>query len=264
MLILLAGLVGLVLGSFLNVCIYRLPRDLSVVRPRSYCPQCGHPLAWRDNLPLLSFLLLGGRCRYCGKPIPLRYPLVEAATAALLVGAVVKFGLSPEGIRLGLFSVLLVGLIVSDLESRILPDELTLGGAAAGLALAWAAPMKPTLALLFTPYGWGPRGQSLAEASLGVVVASGVLWVMGALYRRFRHREGMGFGDVKMAAMLGSFLGLYGAMLALLGGSLSGSVVGLIYIKATGRKASEYELPFGSFLGIGALATAFLDWARLP
>lgn len=259
----LAAVAGLLLGSFLNVCIYRLPRDLSVVRPRSFCPHCNRTLAWYDNIPLLSYLLLRARCRWCGGPIALRYPAVEAAAAALIVGAVAKFGLTGEALRLALFSALLIGLIFSDLESRILPDEFTLGGAVTGLLLAYAAPIQPLLALLVIPPSWGPRWSSLGEATLGVAVTAGVLWVTALLYEKVRRREGMGLGDVKMAAMIGAFLGLYGAMVALLAASLAGSALGLIYIKLARKKASEYELPFGSFMGLGALATAFLDWARL-
>ncbi len=263
MLIVAAVLVGLLAGSFLNVCIYRLPRDLSVVRPRSFCPECRQPVAWYDNIPLLSYLILRGRCRACGAAISWRYPAVEALTAALLAAAAIKCGPTAEAGRLALFAVLLVGLIFTDLESRILPDEFTLGGAAAGLLLAYAIPMEPLLALLVVPHAWGPRWISVGEALLGLLVTAGLLWGMGALYQKVRKREGMGFGDVKMAAMIGAFLGLYGAMLALLTASLLGGVIGLIYIKLTHKKASEYELPFGSFLGLGALAVAYLDWARL-
>ncbi len=259
---LLAALAGLLAGSFLNVCIYRLPRDLSIVRPRSFCPHCQATLAWYDNIPLLSYLLLRGRCRSCGAAVPLRYPAVELLTAALFAAAVFKTGLSLETLRLALLAALLVGLIFTDLEARILPDEFTLGGTAAGLALALLAPMDPLLVLLLAPRQWGARWLSLGEALLGLVVTGGLLWVLGALYEKVRRREGMGLGDVKMAAMLGAFLGLYGAMLALLVGSLAGSLLGLIYVKAAGKKASEYQLPFGSFLGVGALAAAYLNWAR--
>jgi len=262
LLALLAALAGLLAGSFLNVCIYRLPRDLSVVRPRSFCPHCQATLAWYDNIPLASYLLLRGRCRGCGAAIGLRYPAVELLTAGLFAAAVLRAGLSLEGLRLALLAALLVGLIFTDLEARILPDEFTLGGIAAALALALLAPMDPLLVLLLAPRQWDPRWLSLGEALLGVLVTGSLLWVMGTLYEKVRRREGMGLGDVKMAAMLGAFLGLYGAMLALLLGSLAGSLLGLIYIKAAGKKASEYQLPFGSFLGVGALAVAFLDWAR--
>jgi len=259
MLIAMAVLVmGLLVGSFLNVCIYRLPRDLSVVRPRSFCPKCGTTIRWYDNIPVLSYLLLKGRCRHCGKRIDFRYPAVEALTAALFVVAFLHLGLSLQTLRLWALAALLLALIFTDLETRILPDELTLGGAMGGLALAVLAPLKPFWILLVAPEGWPARVLSLGEAALGATVTAGLLWLMGAIYRKVRKREGMGLGDVKMAAMLGAFFGLYEAMLALLIGSLLGSVTGLAFITATGKKASEYELPFGSFLGAGGLAVGFL------
>ncbi|MCS7316070.1 MAG: prepilin peptidase [Bryobacterales bacterium] len=258
-----ASVAGLLVGSFLNVCIYRLPRDLSVVQPRSFCPCCGAAIAWRDNIPLLSFLLLGGRCRACGARIPWRYPAVELATAALFVAAALAFAPFLEAIKFMIFSALTVGLIVTDLESRILPDEFTLGGAVLGVALAPLAPMQAFLILLFAPLQWGARWLSLGEAVLGALIAPGLLFAMAALYEKVRKREGMGLGDVKMAAMLGAFLGLQGALLALLIGSLLGSVVGLLYIKARHKKVSEYELPFGSFLGAGGLAVAFFSPASV-
>src|SRR5262249_2496066 len=137
----LAALFGLLIGSFLNVCIYRLPRDLSVVRPRSYCPECEKPIAWFDNIPLLSSLRLKGRCRHCGKPIPARYPVVEALTAVLFFVFVAALGPSLVAFKFCLLSALLVGMVFSDLEERILPDEFTLGGLVAGLALSWGGPI---------------------------------------------------------------------------------------------------------------------------
>jgi leader peptidase (prepilin peptidase)/N-methyltransferase len=260
---LVAVLAGLLVGSFLNVCIYRLPRDLSVIRPRSFCPACGKPIAWYDNIPLLSYLLLKGRCRACGARIPLRYPLVELLTAALFVLAVVIFGPTLKAVKLMLLAAATIGLIFSDLEERILPDELTLGGAAAGLIMAALTPMDSMLVLFVAPLRCGARWLSVGEAVLGAVVTAGLLFFMGALYEKVRKREGMGLGDVKMAAMLGAFLGLWGALQALLIGSLLGSMLGLVYIKATGKKASEYALPFGSFLGVGALAVAYLKLAPI-
>lgn len=253
------AIAGLLVGSFLNVCIYRLPRDLSIVRPRSFCPGCGATISWRDNIPLVSFLLLRGRCRACGARIGWRYPAVELATAALFVAAALRFTPAIQSVKFMVFSALLVGLIATDLESRILPDEMTLGGALLGLALAPLAPMQAFLILLVAPLRWGARWLSLGESLIGALLTAGLLFVMAALYEKVRRREGMGLGDVKMAAMLGAFLGLYGALQALLIGSLLGSIVGLVYIKVTGKKASEYELPFGSFLGAGGLAVAFLD-----
>jgi leader peptidase (prepilin peptidase)/N-methyltransferase len=258
---LLAFVAGLLIGSFLNVCIYRMTRDepISVLSPRrSFCPFCKATIAWYDNIPLLSFLVLGARCRHCGERIALRYPIVELLTGLLFFAAVLGSGLSLASLKLCTFSALIVGLVFADLEERILPDEFTLGGAALGLILAALVPFEEGLALVFVPLEWGPRWASLIEAALGAAVGSALLWIVGELYLRIRKREGLGFGDVKMLAMIGAFLGLHGAMLVIILGSLLGSVLGLAYIFVTRKDASTYELPFGTFLGAAALAVAFL------
>jgi leader peptidase (prepilin peptidase) / N-methyltransferase len=255
----LAGLFGLLIGSFLNVCIYRLPRDLSVVRPRSYCPECEKTIAWFDNVPLVSYLLLKRRCRHCAKPIPARYPMVEALTAALFFSVVARLGFSLIALKFCLLSALLVGMIFSDLEERILPDEMTLGGLLAGLALSWVVPVPPGAAEFFLMIAGAPmKGHALsfAESILGAVVPSGFLWLTGELFQKLRHKEGLGFGDVKMMAMVGAFLGLRATLQTLILGSLLGSVIGLVYILVTRKDRSTYELPFGSFLGTAALVVA--------
>lgn len=251
-------LFGLVLGSFLNVCICRMPRDLSVVRPRSRCPACSHPIRWFDNIPLLSWLLLGGRCRYCQTSISWRYPAVEAATAALFCLAGILWGPSLEAVKLSTFFFLLVGLIASDLETRILPDEFTLGGLLAGLAATAAAPFDNSLLrLLWTEAN--PRFVSLAEAAFSAMTAGGVLWLVGVVYERVRHREGLGFGDVKMVAMIGAFLGLQKTLLVVLLGCLAGTVLGMVYILVARKNFSTYQLPFGSFLGVAAAIVALFN-----
>jgi len=256
----LALLFGLVIGSFLNVCIYRLPRDLSVVRPRSFCPACEHPVAWYDNIPLLGYLHLRARCRHCGARIPARYPLVELLTGALFLLSVLALGPAPAALKLCLFSALMVGLIFSDLEERILPDEFTLGGAVLGIVLAWAVPLEGfltgTLLSLFDILP-APRWVSVGEAVLGALLPAGFLWLTGFLFEKIRHKEGLGLGDVKMMAAVGAFLGLQGALLTLVVGSLLGSVIGLAYILSTKKDAGSYQLPFGSFLGVAALIVAF-------
>lgn len=256
----LAFLFGLLIGSFLNVCIHRLPRDLSVVRPRSRCPACEHGITWYDNVPLLSYALLRGRCRHCAARIPWRYPLVELLTAALFAAAVLLHGPTPAAARLCLFAALQVGLVFSDLEELILPDEFTLGGLAAGLAMALFLPVEDSTAgalLWLAGIQAGPHAQSLAEAALGAAVPAAFLWFGGWLFEKVRHKEGLGFGDVKLVAMIGAFLGLRGALLTILAGSLLGSVVGLLYIKLTGKDPATYQLPFGTFLGIAAILVAF-------
>ena len=254
---LLAGVFGLLIGSFLNVCIYRLPRDLSVVRPRSFCPACEHPIAWYDNVPVVSFLLLRGKCRKCGAGIPARYPVVELLTGFYFFCAVYVLGLSGFAIKHCIFGAILIALIFADLEERILPDEFTIGGMIAGFLCAVWVPMDWGIVHLLLAEVRNPRIVSVAESVFGAMFCAGVLWMVGALYQKLRHREGLGFGDVKMVAMIGAFLGLQGALLTMIAGSLLGSVVGLAYIWLTRKDMSSYELPFGSFLGIAALAVTF-------
>ncbi len=254
----LAFLAGLVIGSFLNVCVYRWPRDLSVVRPRSFCPACEHTVAWYDNVPVLSYLLLRGRCRHCRAWISPRYPVVELLTACLFFVIVLAYGPSAAALKWCVFCALLIGLIFSDLEERILPDEMTLGGTAAGIALAALVPFDDGFAMLFLPADWGRAALSVADAVLGACLSGGLLWLIGTLYLKVRHRDGLGFGDVKMVGMIGAFLGLQGALLTVVLGSILGSVLGLLYIFIARKKASTYELPFGTFLGAAALAVALL------
>ncbi len=253
---LLAGLFGLLIGSFLNVCIHRLPRDLSVVRPRSFCPLCEAPVRWFDNVPVVSYILLRGRCRRCGGPIPFRYPLVEMLTAAAFFCSLLLFGVNGAAVKACLFSALIIGLIFSDLEERILPDEMTLGGTLAGLVLAAAVPERGGFTAFFAPStpAWIP---SLAESGAGAVIAGGTLWLVGELYYRIRHREGLGLGDVKMVGMIGAFLGLQGVLLTLIAGSVLGSITGVAYIVLSGKDVATYKLPFGTFLGIAALGIVF-------
>ncbi len=259
----LAFLLGLVVGSFLNVCIYRLPRDGSVVRPRSYCPACRHPIAWFDNIPLLSFLLLAGRCRHCAAPISLRYPAVELAAAALFASAVSTHGSTLAAAKLCVFASVMIVLIFADLESRILPDEFTIGGIALGLLFSLLLPMEAGLVAVFAA-GAPPRLVWFGESAAGAGLAAGALWLVGRLYEKIRGREGLGFGDVKMVGAIGAFLGLRQAMFVLLAGSLAGSVLGLLYIWRTRQDPARYELPYGSFLGVTAVFTAYFSLLLFP
>ena len=255
----LALLFGLIIGSFLNVCIYRWPRDLSVVRPRSHCVACQKTIAWYDNVPLLSYALLGGKCRHCDARIPLRYPLVELLTGLAFSSFVWTLGPTPAALKMCVFAALLVGLIFSDLEKRILPDELTLGGALAGMVFSIFVPLPESIVGLLLPRMEGPasdRVESILEAAVGAALPALVLWVAGWVYQLVRHREGLGLGDVKLIAMAGTFLGFSGALFTLMLGSIAGSVIGYGYIRATGKDSSTYELPFGSFLGAAALVIA--------
>jgi leader peptidase (prepilin peptidase)/N-methyltransferase len=256
---LIAGLFGLLIGSFLNVCIHRWPRDLSVVRPRSACPECEQPIAWYDNIPLISYLALRGRCRRCGIAISWRYPVVELLTAISFAYFVHHGGVSVQAIKYCILAAILIGLIFSDLETLLLPDELTLGGLITGLVFALFVPVPDSMVQLIAGLsGFDARGRGgmFAEALVGAVVPAGAIWFGGWLFEKLRHKEGLGFGDVKMLAMIGAFLGIRGALLTVILGSIAGSIIGLAYIKITGKDASSYPLPFGSFLGAAALVAA--------
>lgn len=256
---------GLLIGSFLNACIYRLPRDLSIICPaRSFCPQCEATISWFDNIPLLSFLVLRGRCRACRAAIPWRYPLVEALTAAAFLASLWQFGPGAEAVKLSLYSALLIGLVFTDFEERILPDEFTLGGTLAGIVFAWFVLLEPGFTLLLLPEGTSPRWQSIGESALGALGPSLSLWAVGELYFRIRGREGLGFGDVKMTALMGAFYGLGGVLPALVLGSVLGSIVGVLFILVRKKDAATYELPFGSFLGLASLFLEHLirPWLR--
>ena len=254
---LIAALFGLLVGSFLNVCIYRWPRDLSVMNPkRSQCPECGSVIAWYDNIPVVSWVALGRKCRNCRAPIPWRYLIVEALTAAFFFLLVRQDGWGLTGARGCVFAAMVITLIFTDLETLILPDEFTIGGFFAGVAFALVVPVPDsTFRFVAGILGYHPAGRmlSLGEALLGMLPALG-LWLLGWIFEKVRHKEGLGLGDVKMIAMVGAFLGLRGALLTIILGSVAGSVIGLAWIKITRRDPSEYQLPFGTFLGAAALA----------
>jgi leader peptidase (prepilin peptidase) / N-methyltransferase len=257
----LAFVFGLLIGSFLNVCVHRWPRGRSVVRPRSHCVRCRKTIAWYDNLPVVSWVILGGKCRYCGRAISIRYPLVEVLTGILFFYFVLTLGVTPAGVKMCAFSAMLVGLLFSDLEKRILPDQFTIGGTVIGLIFSAFVPIPDhTAQMLLWLFGITVNGmsQSIAESVLGAALPAFVLWGGGWLYFKVRHREGLGFGDVKLVAMAGAFLGLEGALLTLILGSVAGSILGYSYIKLAHKDPSTYELPFGTFLGAAGIAIALL------
>jgi leader peptidase (prepilin peptidase)/N-methyltransferase len=254
-----ALLFGLLIGSFLNVCIHRWPRGRSVVRPRSHCVRCRKTIPWHDNVPVVSYLLLRGRCRYCGKHISLRYPAVELLTGLVFFYFFWRLGPGAAAAKNCVFCAILIALIFSDLEKRILPDELTLGGTLIGLAFAAFVPLHDESSMgLFWLLGLDLNGrlQSLCEAALGAAIPALFLWGGGWIYLKLRHREGLGFGDVKLMVMVGAFLGLQGTLTTLLAGSIAGSVISLLYIWIAKKDAATYQLPFGTFLGAAALAVA--------
>jgi leader peptidase (prepilin peptidase) / N-methyltransferase len=241
-----ATLFGAIIGSFLNVCIHRLPRGTSIVWPASACPKCGRSLSWFENIPVASYAVLRGRCRTCRAPIALRYPIVEALTAALFGLAWSYYGPGPLLASRLIFGCMLIALFAIDLEHQLLPNVITLPGIAIGFILSFV-----------TEPGW--------QASLlGILVGGGILFAIAEGYYRIRHEEGLGMGDVKMLAMIGAFIGWKLTLVALMLASFAGTIIGLALI-VTRRGTMKYALPFGTFLAIGAAASAtagpaLLNW----
>lgn len=283
-------LFGLAFGSFLNVCIYRLPLGLSVVTPRSACPECKRPIAFYDNLPVLSWLLLGGRCRNCETVISPRYLFIELLTGALFLACYWYSGLTLATLKYCVFGFLLLGLIFTDAETKLLPDKLTLPGLGLGLIFSLIVPVND-LASQFLPgivnlpfsNDISMRLVSLVDSLLGAAVGASFIYGAGAIYLRWRHTEGMGFGDVKLMAMVGAFLGIKLTVFTIFTASLVGSLFGLttvfiVWLKRTHRfmrrlataQAARrrgwqsaqmvyrhYQMPFGVFLGSMALLALF-------
>jgi leader peptidase (prepilin peptidase)/N-methyltransferase len=253
---LLVALFGLVFGSFLNVCIVRIPKSESLVSPRSYCPRCSRPIRWFDNIPVLSYVLLRGRCRDCGQPIPLRYPLVELLTMALVMAAWSKYGPTADFAKCALLVMLLIILIFTDLMLRRIPHAVTRFGIVAGLLMSVVSPVDDR------PLGWllrrfdvslGPTLTSVAGAVAGGAFGGGLFFVVGELFARLRHKEGLGFGDVMLMGMVGTFLGIPLTYVTILLGSLVGVVIaGILYV-ASPRYRHDYPWPYGTFLGVAAI-----------
>jgi len=253
----LALILGLVIGSFLNVCILRIPQEVPITVPRSHCPHCKKLIRWYDNVPVLSYLILGGRCRRCKKKISARYPLIEAVSGLISVLLYLKFGLGVEWVLFFGFSAALLVLAFIDLDHRILPDVITLNGMWLGVlsSVYLAQPIPPIVLGIVRVAGLevtNPRILALVGSLLGVVAGGGLLWGVGEAFKRLRGIEGMGFGDVKMMAMVGAFLGAPMALFTIMLGSILGSVIGLVFMGFTG-KSRDYELPFGTFLGVAGI-----------
>ncbi|MBI3492710.1 MAG: prepilin peptidase [Acidobacteria bacterium] len=241
-----AAAFGAVVGSFLNVCIYRLPLGKSVVWPTSACPHCSRALVWYENIPVLSYLALGGRCRTCRVSIGVQYPIVEALAAAMFVLAWWLYGPSLLLVSRLMFGCALIVLFAIDLKHHLLPNAITLPGIVVGFAFSF-----------FVEPGW-------VASLIGILAGGGALYGVAEIYYRVRREEGLGMGDVKMLAMIGAFVGWKLTLVALMMASLSGSVIGLVII-ASRRGGMKYALPFGTFLALGAAAAAtvgpsVLDW----
>jgi len=280
-------LFGIIVGSFLNVCITRIPEEISIVTPGSRCPRCSTPIKPYDNVPVFAWLWLRGKCRGCGLPISPMYPLIELAAGLLFVAAFLEFGITQTTVKWLFFTCLILILTVIDLRVRMLPDIVNWPGFAAGLMFSAFVPpdhgFAGFLAWRFLNIHVLPAFlEGILDGILGAAFGSFLLWGLAALYKVVRGHEGMGMGDVKMIAMIGAFLGLRGTFLTLLVGSLLGSVIGIGLVVAlylggwrsrVARRASrrglgterqlrwaiarQYQLPLGTFLGIGALAVVY-------
>lgn len=255
-----AFLLGLLTGSFLNVCIRRLPVGESVVSPGSHCPQCGSPIAWRDKIPVLSFFILGCRCRDCKRPISWRYPSVELLNAVIYALLATLDGGGVDFWKHAVFASMMIVLIFTDIDHRILPDRITLTGIGLGIALSPFAelphgPARVVLALNAIPAV--PWMTSLAESLLAAAVFGGLLWLVGEAYYRIRGVEGLGLGDIKLIAMIAAFHGSAFGALVLIIGSFVAAITGAILV-AVARRGWDHPIPLGSFLACSALAALFV------
>jgi leader peptidase (prepilin peptidase) / N-methyltransferase len=283
-------LFGIVIGSFLNVCIARIPEGQSVVTPASHCPRCVKPIRYYDNIPVLSWFLLRGKCRNCQLPISLMYPIVEFLTGVFFVLTYYSFGVTLLTFKLLILGCLLIILVVTDIAYRILPDAVNWFGFGLALAFATRVPPEGFSEFWLRQRHMSPMLMGVIDALLGAAFGSMLLLLAATLYKLVRKREGMGMGDVKMMAMVGAFLGVRGAFLTILIGTLLGSIVGMgvvtgLYVLGWRRGlaerahrrgigglsalrwtlAAEYQLPLGSFLGIAVFLVVYaLPWLGLP
>ena len=230
---------GALIGSFLNVCIFRLPKEESIVTPGSHCPHCQKPVKFYDNVPLVSYILLNGRCRYCKESISIQYPLIEGITALSSLILFMKFGPSLSYLIYFAFVAALIVITVIDLYHQIIPDVISLPGIGVGLLASLIIPQITFL-----------------NSLIGILLGGGSLFLVATIYQWFFKREGMGGGDVKLLAMIGAFLGWKGAILTIFLGSLIGSITGII-VMILKRKDFKYAIPFGPFLALGAVIALF-------
>lgn len=235
----LAGLFGAAIGSFLNVCIYRIPAEESIVSPGSRCPQCKSPIRYYDNVPIVGWIILKGKCRDCGAKIPARYAVVEALTALVSIVLFLKFGPNMKFISAFAFSAALIVITFIDLDHQIIPDVISLPG----------IPVFFLAAVFFMDLSW-------QESLIGILLGGGILYLIALFYYLFTRREGMGGGDIKLLAMLGAFLGWKSLLFILLVSSFMGAIVGITLMAFKGANW-KYAVPFGPFLAMAAFAYMF-------
>lgn len=252
---------GACFGSFLNVCIYRIPRELSVVAPRSFCPKCNKAIPWYNNLPILTYLFLRGKSKCCGQEINFRYFLVESLTAVLFLLVWLKFDIYPGARAFGLVPItdlwlvpvywlIIFGLILGtfvDFEHLIIPDRVTLGGIVAGTIISFALPSL---------HGETSRLTSLLYAALGIVLGGGILWGLAIFGKMIFKKDAMGFGDVKLLAAIGAFLGAKAVFFNILVSSLAGSIVGVSLILAK-KQTMQSRIPYGPYIALAAIIWIF-------
>ena len=239
---------GLAIGSFLNVCIYRIPEKKSLLRPGSHCPQCATPIKPYDNIPLFSFVMLKGRCRHCKAKISIRYPFVELLTALLFVALYMRYGLTSQFIIYFLMVTGLIVITIIDLDRFIIPDKITFPGIGVGL-----------LCSFFNVHlGLGLKG--VLSSAIGLVVGGALFFFIALLGDLLFKKESMGGGDIKLAAMLGAFLGWKGSLLSFFFAFLAGAIIGLVILLASSKRSST-RIPFGPFLALGAILYIFFGEA---
>ena len=239
LLIIVVFILGLCVGSFLNVCIYRIPQSKSIVSPGSLCPCCRNPIKFYDNIPVISFVILGAKCRNCNAPISFRYPVVELLTGLFALSVFLKFGISLEAVVYFIFIATLLVIAFIDIDHRIIPDSISLPGIPLFFIASLAIP-----------------GISIKDSVIGILAGGGILFLVAELYLRFTNKEGMGGGDVKLLAMIGALIGWQGVLFTIFISSLIGSVVGIIVMMIQGKNL-KLAIPFGPFLSIGAVIYVF-------
>jgi len=238
---------GTCVGSFLNVCIYRIPKGLSVVHPRSICPSCGNLIRFYDNIPILSFFLLKRRCRFCKIVIPSRYPLVEFLAGLLAFSICIRYGVSLHGLVLFTFVSALLTIVFIDIDHQIIPDTITLPGIVLGLAVSVLVPEMQVI-----------------NSLIGIASGGGILLAIALAYHALTKKEGMGGGDIKLLAMIGAVIGWKGVLFTVFIASVTGALVGIL-VMLRSQKGLQTPLPFGPFLSIGAMAyvhlgTEMISW----